>query len=129
IIGPWPLTNGGGSEMDVVPDHDSARPGVISPPGLLAGALFVVMGWLMGWDALVFRAIARLFYEQSALAALREPSQLALAHNLLLVWLGFPVLLAIAGSRVTPHARRFVAIMACAYAIRAAIWVAGSNLP
>jgi hypothetical protein len=115
--------------MSVKPDRDFGRFPVVSHPAIIAGMVLFAIAWFMKWDSVVFRAISRLFYEQSAIAALREPSQFVLVHYLSLLWLVFPVTLAIAWKRLSPHSRSWVVIMMVAYTIRATIWIAGSNLP
>ena len=110
-------------------DRDSDQLADIFQPTVVAGLVFVGILLFLGWDAVVFRAIARLFYEQSALAALRQPSQIVLTHYLSWVGFGFLILLSIAWKWLSPHARRWMLIVAVACSIRAVIWVAGSNLP
>jgi len=115
--------------MDVDQDRDSRRPHLVSRTAVIVGLVFAALVWLMRWDVVVFRTISRLFYEQSALASLRQPSQIWLTHSLWFAGLAFPAALAIAWKRLSPHARSWVAVMALGYAIRAAFWIAGSNLP
>jgi 4-amino-4-deoxy-L-arabinose transferase-like glycosyltransferase len=98
--------------------------------GLLA--LVAVAAWAdtaTGWFATAFHFVAHLFYEKSALAEIRAPSQLELAraHFFILT----PALAAglIAAPWLTSHLRRFWAVLCLGYAIRAAFWIAGGNLP
>ncbi len=81
------------------------------------------------WPTAIFRPIAQLFYEQSSLAVLREPSQVVLFRMHLLILGAFVAIVLIAGPWMSRHGRRWVAVFAVGYAIRAAIWIAGSNLP
>ena len=101
------------------------------------GAVCVCVGavaaaWLdsrTGWLTPAFDAIARQFYEAPLLAFIRRPSQLVLVRWHLAVGAGLLVLgLAVAG-RLSNHGRRWLAVFALGYAIRAAIWICGSNLP
>ncbi len=100
--------------------------------GVILGISLAAFAWAdrsFGVAATVFHAIAQLFYEKSQLAELREPSQIALfrTHGAVLGVLVASGL--ICSPWLTRHARRWWAIFAVAYAIRAAIWIAGSNLP
>ncbi|MDB5349552.1 MAG: hypothetical protein JWN86_799 [Planctomycetota bacterium] len=100
--------------------------------GLALGAILAAGAWAdwsRGWVGPVFHAIGQLFYEKSALAELREPSQIALFRVHLLVLGGIVMLGLLASPRLSRHGRLWWAIFAVAYAIRAAIWIAGSNLP
>lgn len=115
--------------MGVDPAGEVDQFALISRRAAIVAAICGAIAWLMRWDALAFRAVAQLFHERSALAAVREPSQLVLVHSLWLLWLAFPLVLATFWKALSPHARCWVAVMALAWAIRAAIWVAGSNLP
>jgi|SRR5579872_1046583 len=115
--------------MDVDPDQEIKRLPLVPQPVAIVAFVCAAIAWLLRWDEVVFRAIAHLFYEQSALAALRQPSQTALMHSLWLVGLVFPASLAVSSKRLGADARDGLAIMALAYAIRVAIWIAGSNLP
>ena len=95
----------------------------------VALAAFALLDRGSAWTTPIFRWVAQLFYEQSALATLREPSQVVLLRLHLSI-LGTSVALAlIAGPWMSRHGRRWIAIFAVGYAIRAAIWIAGSNLP
>jgi hypothetical protein len=101
---------------------------ISQPAGVLA-VVFVVIAWFMKLDAVVFRAISRLCCEQSALTALREPTQIALFHYLGLIGFGLAMTLVIAWRRLSPHARCCFLIMMLAFVVRATIWIVGSNLP
>lgn len=112
----------------------TATPAPSSAPrwGAWLFALLCVAGVLdafTGWVEPVFDALAHQFYEIPQLAAVRRPGQLALvrAHAALLA-------LAVSiGLMVTPrldrHWRWWWAVFVTAYALRAAIWTAGGNLP
>lgn len=100
--------------------------------GLALGALVAGGGLLeraFGWTTPVFRSISQLFYEQSALAVLREPSQIALFRMHLLILGLYLAVGCVASTWLDRHGRRWVAVFGIGYAIRAAIWIAGSNLP
>ena len=91
----------------------------------VALAAFALLDRGSAWTTPIFRWVAQLFYEQSALATLREPSQVVLLRLHLSI-LGTSVALAlIAGPWMSRHGRRWIAIFAVGYAIRAAIWIAG----
>jgi Dolichyl-phosphate-mannose-protein mannosyltransferase len=82
-----------------------------------------------GWITPVFDAIAHQFYEVALLARIRRPSQLVLlrwhlAFGSILLVLG----LAAAGW-LSSHWRRWLAVFALGYTIRAVIWICGGNLP
>jgi len=100
--------------------------------GLVLLGLIASLLWLdrdQFWSRPLFRAIASLVYEKSALADLREPSQIALFRMHLAVLAGILAVGAILYEWVEPHVRRWIATFAVAYAIRAALWIVGSNLP
>jgi Dolichyl-phosphate-mannose-protein mannosyltransferase len=100
--------------------------------GIALAAALVAGAWLdrsTGWVDRAFDAIAHLFYEVPVLARLRRPSQLALTRMHLAIGLGLAALGLIASPLLDRHGRRWWAVFVAAYAIRAAIWIAGSNLP
>src|SRR2546423_208568 len=100
--------------------------------GLALGAS-IALGYVLdrsaGWTTPAFRAISQLFYEQSALATLGKPSQIALFLFHLLISSSLASIGLIVGTWLGPHGRRWISVFCLAYAIRAAIWTAGSNLP
>jgi hypothetical protein len=110
-------------------DRDPGPHSVVSHLAVAAGVVAVAIALFTRLDVVIFRAIAHLFYEQSALAVLRQPSQLVLAHDLSFVWVTLVIVLAIAGKWLSFHARCWALIFVVAYTIRAVIWIAGSNLP
>jgi hypothetical protein len=81
------------------------------------------------WSEHLFDFVAHQFYEIPLLAALRRPSQMALArwHSAALVVIVAAGLLL--WSRLDRHRRSLWALFTAAYAIRAVIWIAGGNLP
>ncbi len=109
--------------------HPRARPIALA---LMVGALAVVAGWLdtrYGWIESAFDFVAHLFYEVPLLARLRHPSQLVLTR-----WhLGIAAAYISTGLAISPwlsrHGRAWLAIFGLGYAIRAIIWICGSNLP
>ena len=92
-------------------------------------AAFALLDRGTSWPTSIFRPIAQLFYEQSSLATLREPSQVVLFRMHLLILGALVAMGWIAGPWMSRHGRRWVAVFAIGYTIRAAIWIAGSNLP
>ena len=78
-----------------------------------------------GWITPAFDALAHLFYEVPALAALRRPTQLPLAR----IHLAALSILVITTALQRPPARRWLTVFALGYAIRASVWIAGGNLP
>ncbi len=97
-----------------------------------AGALVAAAAWLdfrTGWITPVFDAIAHQFYEVPLLARIRRPSQLVLVRWHLATGSIILVLGLLAAGRLSSHARRWIAIFALGYAIRAVIWICGGNLP
>ena len=82
-----------------------------------------------GWITPAFDAIAHLFYEAPLLAFIRRPSQLVLVRWHLALGAGLLVLGLVLAARLNTHGRRWLAVFALGYAIRAAIWICGSNLP
>ena len=82
-----------------------------------------------GWFTHAFEAVAHLFYEKSPLAELREPSQLALARAHVPIVCILAALGLIASPWLSRHQRVWIAIFLLGYAIRAAFWIAGGNLP
>jgi len=96
--------------------------------GLGVASITAVGAWAdvsTGWITPAFDAVAHLFYEVPVLAALRRPSQLPLVRMHLAV-LGVIVASAM---MMRPASRRWLGIFAVGYAIRAAFWIAGGNLP
>ncbi len=103
---------------------------VVAGLAIAAGlAGLVALDRSRGIAAPAFRAVAMLFYEQSALARLREPSQLALFRMHGAVFLAIAAIGLIVSPFLSSHGRRGWAVFVVGYAIRAAIWTAGSNLP
>ena len=99
----------------------------------VALVLVLALGaWLdrsTGWVDGAFDLVAHLFYEVPVLAKLRRPSQLGLIRMHLAVGLGLAALGLLASPRLDRHGRAWWAAFVVAYAIRAAIWTAGGNLP
>jgi hypothetical protein len=83
----------------------------------------------LGWFEPAFDAVAHLFYEIPVLAAVRRPTQIPLARAHLAVWTALITGGLIASFRLSPHARTWWAVFCLAYAVRAAFWIAGGNLP
>ncbi len=81
------------------------------------------------FSSAAFRAIASLAYEQSAIAELRAPSQIPLFRMHLSVFLGIVAVGVIVGAWGGARLRRWIAIFAVGYAIRACLWILGGNLP
>ena len=104
----------------------AGRAGVALLALLVAGSF--ADAWT-GWFTRLFDAVAHQFYEIALLAALRRPSQLALARGHVLA-LGIVAALGLLlWSRLDRHRRWWWAAFLAAYAIRAAVWIAGGNLP
>lgn len=103
-----------------------SRAGAVLAAGLAA---FVVLDRGSARTTPIFHWFAQLFYEQSTLATLREPSQIVLFRIHLSILCTFVAIVLVAAPWMTSHVRRWVAVLAIGYAIRAAIWIAGSNLP
>jgi hypothetical protein len=81
------------------------------------------------WIPLVFDSVARLFYESPLLAALRRPSQLVLLRWHLAIGSGLLVVGLLVAGRLSRHGRRVLAVFAVGYALRAAVWICGANMP
>ncbi len=99
---------------------------------LLVGTLAIVAAWLdvrYGWITPAFDAVAHQFYEVPILARIRRPSQLILVRWHLAIGSTMLVTVLILTPWLTHHARAWLAIFGVGYAIRAAIWIAGGNLP
>ncbi len=98
----------------------------------LLGGVAIAFGWLdpaTNWFAAFFRGVAHLFYEQSALAEIRAPSQLILSRYHIIIFLCMIGCGAVASPWLSRHARIAVAVFCVGYAIRAGFWIAGGNLP
>jgi hypothetical protein len=97
-----------------------------------AGIAAAAAAWLdsrFGWITPVFDAIAHQFYEVSLLERLRRPSQLVLVRAHLAAGSILLVLGLLASAWLGRHGRRWLAVFAVGYAIRALVWICGSNLP
>ncbi len=100
--------------------------------GAAVALVAAAAAWLdfrYGWITPVFDAIAHQFYEVPLLARIRRPSQLVLVRWHLALG---SVLLALGLASIgwlTSHWRRWLAVFALGYAIRAVIWICGGNLP
>jgi len=95
-------------------------------------AALVVAAWLdrsTGWVDRAFDAVAHLWFEVPVLYRLRRPGQLGLVRMHLAVGLGLAAAGLVASPRLDRHGRGWWAAFVVAYAIRAAIWTAGGNLP
>ncbi len=100
--------------------------------GAAVAVAAAVAAWLdlrFGWITPVFDAIAHQFFEVPLLARIRRPSQLVLvrwhlACGSILLALGLASL-----GWLKSHWRRWLAVFALGYAIRAVIWICGGNLP
>jgi hypothetical protein len=100
--------------------------------GVALGLTLALGAWLdvsTGWVDGAFDAVAHLFYEVPVLAKLRRPTQLALVRMHLALGLGLATLGLLAAPRLDRHGRGWCLTFVVAYAIRAAIWTAGGNLP
>lgn len=98
--------------------------------GLAAG--LGLAGWLdvsFGWVEPAFDFVAHQFYEVPMLAAVRRPTQIPLVRLHLAVLTGLAALGLILAPWLDGHARRWWAVFLLAYAIRAAVWIAGGNVP
>ncbi len=99
---------------------------------IFAGATAAAATWLdvrYGWISPAFDAVAHQFYEMPLLAHVRRPSQLVLIR-----WhLAIGSILLVVGLLAAPwsnrHQRAWLAIFGTGYAIRAAVWICGGNLP
>jgi len=107
-------------------DPRGGRAGVVVLSLLAVGS--VADAWT-GWFTRAFDVVAHQFYEIALLAALRRPSQLALARVHVLTLGVLTALGLLLWSRLDRHRRWWWAAFLVAYAIRAAVWIAGSNLP
>jgi hypothetical protein len=100
--------------------------------GAAVAVAAAVAAWLdlrFGWITPVFDAIAHQFFEVPLLARIRRPSQLVLVRWHL-AWGSILLALGLASiGWLTTHWRRWLAVFALGYAIRAVIWICGGNLP
>ena len=98
------------------------------PRRYLAAAALAWLDARYGWITPAFDAIARQFYESPLLASIRRPTQLvfcaASCPGRGAVRARPPV-----GGKLDQHGRRWLAVFALGYALRAAVWICGSNLP
>ena len=100
--------------------------------GAAVALVAAAAAWLdlrFGWITPAFDAIAHQFYEVPLLARVRRPSQLVLVRWHFAIG---SVLLALGLASIgwlTSHWRRWLAVFALGYAIRAVIWICGANLP
>jgi Dolichyl-phosphate-mannose-protein mannosyltransferase len=97
-----------------------------------AGAAAGVAAWLdarYAWITPVFDAVAHQFYESPILAVIRRPSQLVLLRWHLAVGALLLVLGLLVAGKLSRHGRRVLGVFAVGYAIRAAVWICGANLP
>jgi hypothetical protein len=100
--------------------------------GLSLLGLLALGAWLdasTAWFDRAFDAVAHLFYEVPVVSALRRPTQLALARMHLCVVITLAAVGLIVSPRLDRHGRMFWAVFVLGYAIRALVWVTGSNLP
>jgi 4-amino-4-deoxy-L-arabinose transferase-like glycosyltransferase len=98
----------------------------------MAAALGASLAWLdarYSWITLAFDAVAHQFYEVPLLAAVRRPSQLVLVRWHLATGAILLVLGLLLAPWLGPHGRGWMAIFGVGYAIRAAVWICGGNLP
>jgi 4-amino-4-deoxy-L-arabinose transferase-like glycosyltransferase len=107
-------------------DPRGGRAGVVVLSLLAVGS--IADAWT-GWFTRAFDVVAHQFYEIALLAALRRPSQLALARVHVLTLGVIAALGLLLWSRLDRHRRWWWAAFLAAYAIRAAVWIAGGNLP
>jgi hypothetical protein len=95
-------------------------------------AAVVVAAWLdarYGWITSAFDAVAHLFYESPIVAFIRRHSQLVLVRWHLGIGAGLMVLGLVVAGRLSRHGRWVLTVFALGYAIRAAVWICGGNLP
>ena len=100
--------------------------------GLISLAVVAILVWLdmrLGWVAHSFDALAHLFFEMPVLAKIRRPSQVPLVRMHLLTLGSLTGLGLVCCRWFDRHGRRWLALFLLAYAVRATIWVVGSNLP
>ena len=111
---------------------------MVKPPvrmvglALAVGAVAILAAWLdhrFGWIEPAFDFVAHQFYEVPLLARLRRPSQLLLTRWHLAILATYLVLGLAIGPWLSRHARAWMTVFGIAYALRAAIWICGSNLP
>lgn len=96
------------------------------------GAAAATAAWLdarYGWITPAFDAVAHQFYESPLLAFIRRPSQLVLLRCHLALGAGLLVLGLLAAGNLSRHGRRALAVFAVGYALRAAVWICGGNMP
>lgn len=109
--------------------HAMAR-GIV--PALVLAAVASLAAWLdyrYGWIAPAFDAIAHQFYEIPLLGRIRRPSQLLLTRWHLAIASVYLTAGFLIGPRLSRHGRAWLTILGIGYAIRAIIWICGSNLP
>lgn len=100
--------------------------------GAIAFACLACAGWAdvrFDWFRPSFQLAARLFYEKSPLAEIREPTQIPLARVHFFVLGAMIAAGFIASAWLRQHARRWWCVFCVAYAIRATCWIVGGNLP
>jgi hypothetical protein len=96
---------------------------------LVAAAAGAWLDARYGWITPAFDVIARQFYESPLLASIRRPTQLVLLRWHLALGAGLFALGLLVAGNLNQHGRRWLAVFALGYALRAAVWICGSNLP
>ncbi len=118
--------------MDAIAPADARGDRRRAALGLGLLAALALGAWIdrsTGWVAPAFDFVAHQFYEVPVLARLRRPAQLPLVRMHLAVGLGLAALGLLVSGRLDRHARGWWWVFVGAYAIRAAAWTAGGNLP
>lgn len=82
-----------------------------------------------GWVERVFDAVAHLFFEVPMLARVRRPTQVPLTRGHLAVFGFLLTACAAAWPWLRTHGRLAAAVFLVGYALRAALWIAGGNVP
>src|SRR4051794_4893114 len=115
------------------PAAASESPGRLVPlAGLGLACAAGLLAWAdarWGWVETAFDAVAHLFFEVPMLARVRRPTQVPLVRVHLVAFSGLTAAGLLAWRRLSPHARACWGVFLVAYALRAAAWVAGGNVP
>ena len=102
------------------------------PIALLTTAVAATGAWLdvrYHWITPAFDAVAHQFYEVPLVAAVRRPSQLVLVRWHLAIGSVLAVLGLLLAPKLTLHGKALVVVIGIGYAVRAAVWICGGNLP
>jgi len=118
-------------ESEAVDQTDRARARWLAA-GITLAILILAGAWAdraFGWIEPAFDFVAHQFYEIPMLGRIRRPSQLVLVRWHLAIWSSLAALGLMAAPWLSRNARIGLTILWVGYAIRAAAWICGGNVP